>query len=116
MKNKTVYFVRFTQYDDCYKTCESYHREPKIFSTKKKAEKYINQELTNYIFQYINDYCLELSEKNAKYVLKDSNDKTLLNPEYVDDLDVLISLYKEACRGQYIDYLFDWKLHEVEVE
>ena len=111
--SRKIYSVQFTTYEDDYKHRYDngvYPEKPCLFSTKKKANEFINRELCERIFEGINDNEEEIDEDLKEYL----NDKQELKKEYRNNRQVLNKFYKKYCKGEFVDYYFDWSLKECE--
>jgi hypothetical protein len=115
-----MYSVTFTNYEDDYKHRYDngvYPSKPKIFKCKESAEKYICEELFNRLIERLHDTSPEIEDINDTineyFIIND--EMVEIDRKYKNDYVILIKIYNKLIRGEYVDYLFDWSIEEVEL-
>lgn len=88
---KKFYSVQFTEYEDAYKHRNDdgiYRCKLYIFSTKTKANEFINSELRERIFGLINECNLTIENEYLDYV-SEIDEQTVIKPEYENYHEIL---------------------------
>jgi hypothetical protein len=92
---RKLYSVQFTEYGDDYKHRYDngvYPCKLHIFSCKTKANKFINSELCERIFDLINQCDLAIENEYLDYVTE-VDEQTVIKPEYENNREILEKFY-----------------------
>lgn len=115
-----MYTVIFTEYEDDYKHRYDngiYPSKPKLFSCKDSAEKYICEELFNRLKEHLHDIMPDIEDIhdniNEYFIVEE--DGIEIDNKYRNDYKILKKIYNKLIQGEYVDYLFDWSMEEVEI-
>ncbi len=121
------FILTITTYEDDYKHRYDngvYPETPKLFRTNKAAQKYLCECIANVIEQDICDYDkIDEAEKQYFNIVMKTNSEgesyiadVSIKDKYKYDLDVLDNLRISHCKGEFVEYTWDYNLHQIDFE
>lgn len=122
--------VTITNYEDDYKhryDSGVYRKKPKMFKTKHEAEQYINEYISDHIQELweCRDQMLDKDDdeylgndfmnENFEPWTKDMENWPIIKKSIRENYERMTELYEQLCKGEFVDYDFDWVLSEHEI-
>jgi len=116
---KIMWIVQFTNYEDSPRKPEDrmvFDDHPYLFKTQKTAQTYLNSQIVDEINDRLQETPMECIPEDCREFFQSDEDGIFISEEFCNSFEILDMLHKKLMKGSYVNYVFDWRLSEVQID